>query len=618
MSAETPSAADPSSNTSPAAGAFTPRLKLSLETRVGIAVGAALASLIALGGLQYRAARKLVENNRSVTHTQEVLRELEATQKGLDDADDCAQSYVISGDTAVLATCQRGTQNIQTHIETIRTLTGDNESQQHRLATMQAEMGNSLRVIQQEINLRESGRLSTQGLADLESSIRRSMGEGRATAAEMQAVELDFLRERQESARKSDQSINLLIIAGSLAALILVAISGVALRSDMAVRRRAEETLRESEERFRLLVEAVQDYAIFGLDPQGCVVTWNEGAERIKGYAAAEILGKHFSRFYPPDEVHSGKPQRELEAAARQGRSEAEGWRIRKDGTRFWANSVLTAVRDDARRLVGFTKITRDVTERMLAQKAVEESRQKLQASENSLRELSLQVLRLQDEERKRIGQEMHDSLGQYLAVLKMKLDSIIYDQQGDGGSTIKQEIEECATLAEECVKEVRTISYLLYPPMLEELGLKSAIPWYVDGFSKRSGIRTTFEIPEDFDRLPRDAELILFRVLQESLTNVHRHSGSPTAHVALMRTPEAVILEVTDSGKGVPSNILEESAREWVGTPGVGLRSMNHRLRQFGGKLELLSTGAGTRLRATLPLTVSMQQNRATNFASA
>jgi signal transduction histidine kinase len=153
---------------------------------------------------------------------------------------------------------------------------------------------------------------------------------------------------------------------------------------------------------------------------------------------------------------------------------------------------------------------------------------------------------------------------------------------------------------------------------MLEELGLKSAIPWYVDGFSKRSGIRTTFEIPEDFDRLPRDAELILFRVLQESLTNVHRHSGSPTAHVALLRTPEAVILEVTDSGKGVPSNILEQSAREWVGTPGVGLRSMNHRLRQFGGKLELLSTGAGTRLRATLPLTVSMQQNRATNFASA
>jgi two-component system NarL family sensor kinase len=278
----------------------------------------------------------------------------------------------------------------------------------------------------------------------------------------------------------------------------------------------------------------------------------------------------------------------------------------------------LTAVRDDARKLVGFTTITRDVTERMLAQKAVEESRQKLQASENSLRELSLQVLRLQDEERKRIGQEMHDSLGQYLAVLKMKLDSIIYDQQGDGGRTIKQEIVECATLAEECVKEVRTISYLLYPPMLEELGLKSAIPWYVDGFSKRSGLRTTFEIPEDFDRLPRDAELILFRVLQESLTNVHRHSGSPTAHVALRRTPEAVILEVTDSGKGVPSNILEQSAREWVGTPGVGLRSMNHRLRQFGGKLELLSTGAGTRLRATLPLTVSMQQNRATNFASA
>jgi len=147
---------------------------------------------------------------------------------------------------------------------------------------------------------------------------------------------------------------------------------------------------------------------------------------------------------------------------------------------------------------------------------------------------------------------------------------------------------------------------------------LRSAIPWYVDGFSKRSGIRATFDIPEDFERLPRDAELILFRVLQESLTNVHRHSGSETAEVVLGRTLEAVVLEVIDRGRGVPPGILEESARDWVGTAGVGLRSMNHRLRQFGGKLELISTEAGTRLRATLPLAVSVWDERATKFASA
>jgi len=212
----------------------------------------------------------------------------------------------------------------------------------------------------------------------------------------------------------------------------------------------------------------------------------------------------------------------------------------------------------------------------------------------------------------------MHDSLGQYLAVLKMKLDSLSYDQRLDDTRATKLEIEECSALAEECVKEVRTISYLLYPPMLEELGLKSAIPWYVEGFSKRSGIRTTFEIPENLERLPRDVELILFRVLQESLTNVHRHSGSDTASVVVTRTPEAVILEVVDRGRGVPAQILEESTRDWAGTAGVGFRSMSHRLRQFGGRLELISTPTGTRLRATLPIAASLRQDRTTNFASA
>jgi PAS domain S-box-containing protein len=594
-------------------------MNLSLETKVGLAVGIALVSILALGGMQYRAARRVVEDNRWVAHTQEVLRELEATQKGLNDADACAQSFVISGDSATLTVCGQGTRNIGEHLQNLRALTQDSADQQHRLASLEALMGNSLRVMQQEVDLRQSGQLSISGLADLESSIRRSVGEVRAAAAEMQSVELDLLSQRREAARRSDHAINLLIIIGSLVAFVLVGVSGVALRSDMAGRRRAEQNLHENEERFRLIVEAVQDYAIFGLDPQGRVITWNAGAERIKGYKAEEILGKHFSCFYAGEDIQSGKPHRALELAAKEGHCEAEGWRIRKDGSRFWSNGILTALRDDSGTLVGFTKITRDFTEQMLAQKALEESRQKLQASERSLRELSLQLLRLQDEERKRIGQEMHDSLGQYLAVIKMKLDSISYDRLG-GDSITKQEIEECAALAEECVKEVRTISYLLYPPMLEELGLKSAIPWYVDGFSKRSRISATFEIPEDFERLPRDVELILFRILQESLTNVHRHSGSDTAHVVLLRTPEAVILEVADQGKGVPLGILAESARDWVGTAGVGLRSMNHRLRQFGGRLELISTDAGTRLRATLPLTVSIQENEghATNFASA
>src|SRR3984957_1051291 len=136
---------------------------------------------------------------------------------------------------------------------------------------------------------------------------------------------------------------------------------------DITERKQAEADLRQSEERFRLLVEGAMDYAIFMLDPEGRVATWNAGAQRIKGYTADEILGQHFSRFYPQESIERGKPQHELEVAATQGRFEDEGWRIRKDGSRFWANVIITALRAQDGRLIGFSKVTRDFTDRKRA-----------------------------------------------------------------------------------------------------------------------------------------------------------------------------------------------------------------------------------------------------------
>jgi len=370
-----------------------------------------------------------------------------------------------------------------------------------------------------------------------------------------------------------------------------------------------ELALRQSEERFRLLVEAVQDYAIFMLDTDGNISSWNVGAERIKGYKAEEIIGRHFSCFYPEEDVRSGKPRWELVIAAKEERFEDEGWRIRKDGSRFWANVIITALRDDAGKLLGFGKVTRDFTERRKVQQELENeiverrnAEWRLQNSEKSLRQLSLHLLRTQDEERRRIGRELHDSLGQYLAVLKMKLDSLAF-ATGQKPDAPTQDLAQCICLAEDCIKEVRTVSYLLYPPMLEELGLKSAIPWYLDGFSARSGIKTSFEVQTDFGRLPRESELALFRVLQESLTNVHRHSGSQTAHIRLLKRQRMCVLEIEDKGKGMSPQLLEQSGQDWIGALGVGLRGMNERLRQLGGKLELSSTENGTTVVASVPI---------------
>src|SRR6185295_8569477 len=146
---------------------------------------------------------------------------------------------------------------------------------------------------------------------------------------------------------------------------------------DVTERRRAEETVRQSEEHFRLLVASVKDYAILMLDPDGHVVSWNAGAERIKGYRAGEIIGQHFSRFYSPEDIHSGKPELELKAATTEGRFEEEGWRVRKDGTRFWANVIITAIRDETGTLRGFSKVTRDITERKRAEEEFRKSEEK-------------------------------------------------------------------------------------------------------------------------------------------------------------------------------------------------------------------------------------------------
>ena len=349
----------------------------------------------------------------------------------------------------------------------------------------------------------------------------------------------------------------------------------------------------EPDAQFRLLVEAVQDYAIFMLDPSGNVKTWNAGAQRIKQYAAAEIISRHFSTFYPEEDKRNGKPQWELEVAEREGRFEDEGWRIRKDGSRFWANVIITALRDRSGKLVGFGKVTRDFTERMQAKEA-------LAKSERSLRDLSLHLLSTQDQERKRIGRELHDSLGQYLAVLKLKIESVVSLVEA---RDLAEDLAECVRLTDESIKEVRTVSYLLYPPMLEEMGLKSAIPWYLSGFSSRSGIKTTLKTQEHFGRLPTEAELAMFRVLQESLTNVHRHSGSETAEVRLMKENGNAVLEVEDKGKGFNSALLEQGSEDWMGALGVGVRGMNERMRQLKGKLEIITKEGGTLVRAIIPV---------------
>jgi two-component system NarL family sensor kinase len=226
---------------------------------------------------------------------------------------------------------------------------------------------------------------------------------------------------------------------------------------------------------------------------------------------------------------------------------------------------------------------------------AREQAEHSVRDSEKSLRSLSGRLLQLQDEERRRFSRELHDSLGQYLAGVKMNLDMFSSSQPSD------RLLSEAIQLLDQSIAETRTISHLLHPPLLDEAGFSCAAKWYLEGFAQRSGIEVKMDLPDDVRPLPKSVELGLFRVLQESLTNIHRHSGSSRAEVALKLSPDKVILEVRDYGKGIAQELVE--AFRTQGTSfGVGLAGMRERVRQLGGQLDIQSKAPGSSISATLP----------------
>lgn len=229
----------------------------------------------------------------------------------------------------------------------------------------------------------------------------------------------------------------------------------------------------------------------------------------------------------------------------------------------------------------------------------VKERTHELDAANSRLRELTARLLQLQDDERRRFARELHDSVGQTLAALSMNL-SVVHndlDQMMKTAGTLA----DSEALVHEMSQEIRTISHLLHPPLLDEAGLLSALRWYVEGFAQRSNIKVALDIQENFGRLPRELETAIFRIVQECLTNIHRHSGSAVAKIHVARSKEQVLVEVADSGTGISPEKQQELAIS--GMPGVGIAGMRERLSQLGGSMEVKSNDRGTLVTVRLPI---------------
>jgi signal transduction histidine kinase len=266
----------------------------------------------------------------------------------------------------------------------------------------------------------------------------------------------------------------------------------------------------------------------------------------------------------------------------------------------------LTPLKDAKEALrKAYEELEKKVVERTAALEAEVSERKR---AEMGLRELTGRLLVTQDEERRHMARELHDDAGQTLAILSMNLSALrkaVENKNRDG--RIAQLAAESHQLSEALSREIRTFSYLLHPPLLDEVGLRSALPWYVEGFAERSKIKVDLKLSKDLGRLPKDLELVIFRVVQEALTNIHRHSGSSSAAIQLICSDRSVDLEISDAGKG----ISPERERELnTARSGVGVRGMQERVRQFGGTLEIRSGKQGTKVVVHLPLEAKPPQD--------
>ncbi|CAN7783383.1 PAS domain S-box protein [Caballeronia sp. LjRoot34] len=338
-------------------------------------------------------------------------------------------------------------------------------------------------------------------------------------------------------------------------------------------------------ERYRLLIDAVTDYAIFMLTPSGHVATWNMGAQKIKGYSSDEIVGRHFSVFYSDDDVAQGKPDKEIAIAVSQGRVEDEGWRVRRDGSQFWASVTITAVYDASRTLCGFAKITRDMTER-----------RRLSELEHAS-ELAAEIQRTREDEQKRIARELHDDLGQQLAAFKMAV-AMHESHLGASGSS-RRLLSETRGLQEQIdamAATVRRIATDLRPPMLDDLGLLSALEWLADDFSRRYGVNVALNLQMGDLEFTEFAATAIFRIVQEALTNVARHAHANAVTIEMACTENVCTVRIQDDGNGVQLD-APRTQRSF------GLLGMRERARQLDGTVLIDSKpGCGFQIAIQFP----------------
>jgi PAS domain S-box-containing protein len=375
------------------------------------------------------------------------------------------------------------------------------------------------------------------------------------------------------------------------------------LAAGLEEQRRAETALRVSQTRFSRILEISAD-AVVSVDGQMRITLFNQGAEKMFGYQQRDILGQSLDmlvpdRFRVAHRQHlkrfAESPQQTMIMSERQ-----PVFGLRLDGTEFPLVASISRLEIEGEKI--FTAILRDITDEVRSKEELRRSHDELELRVRErtadLQQLSNRMVHLQDEERRRIARELHDGTTQSLIALNMDLAAITKIVP-EPDPRVERKLSEASGLVKRCMDEIRTVSYLLHPPLLDDVGLELALQTYVEGFSTRSGIQVNLQMSDGLAGLPREAEVAIFRIVQEGLANIHRHAQSSTANITLGFDGGDLKLEIADQGRGIPPSVLLSANGAGVGLPG-----MRERVRQLGGRCEIDSGNGGTTIRIVLPAT--------------
>jgi PAS domain S-box-containing protein len=375
------------------------------------------------------------------------------------------------------------------------------------------------------------------------------------------------------------------------------AISAFGTTQDVTERRQAEEALRRSEQLLRLVLDSLP-VGVAVVDREGNIVLSNPAATRVWGevipsaterYRKSQGWWHDTGKHIEPDEWPSVRACINGETSINQV-IDIETF----DGVRKIIQNSSAPIRDERQAIVGAVIINEDVSARKSAEENLETSAKQMQA-------LATRLMNAQDDERRNIAQMLHETTAQDIAAVKMHLGRLA--RTGGGLSEAdRAALTESIELAERSMTGIRTLSYLLHPPFLDEAGLVSALRWYATGFVARSGVKVDLDLPSSFDRLPREVETALFRVVQEALINIHRHAGSSMAWIRLRMEERRLTLEIEDRGRGMPPEVIAQLPVGGAAL-GVGVPGMRERLQHLGGTLDIESSERGTIIRARVLL---------------